>query len=846
MTTSTCWNDPRIRSREKSDFVLKFDKLNNPRAMSQKKYNETLQQMGEYGPTCHVQSVYNVCNQKDASGRDVLRLVELKSGKLVIPLEDVFDEIERIHLQHNHLCNIAKFYQAIKESTNLATGNISFEMAKDFISRCQTCTIKSQQKSSKTSQNTGLFAPKLSPTKFPKKNARPEISPILLSNGASNSGGSDGKSDGAKNGSQNGSTNNGQNFKPPSQPSFVAPSPIYTAVNRPFFPTTPLSNQPFSSMTSSSTKDFNYKPGWMPVFTSTPLATKAAQPRIDISSTSFLIPQFTPHQNSNTNQLANNCLVNNRSVITTCGPALQTSNAFTQNTTVIISDHPEVPPIREVVQNAVGNASSREPVIKQEVHSIEEMLQKYIDIGEWKNDFIFTDTECRQILGELARTHFGMWELKESITNPGEFYFFNKKDGTCQWNEPDAWVEEIKKRVSIEKVLRIEQDDENNQLEDEILGEGDIIEQPFEEDNFVVEDPIQRRDENVVQSLEPAKEQQPVVENNIEELIASPTQQDLPQQDMEEIVQSLVDDLITERENQILKQPQSAVVLEEEGKKNVCEGTEGVEETSETAFEGPLDGVLETALDIPVESPSPPPAARATEEPPLNFHPTICSVTTIEKPIEEENNKICEGNVAVNPPILQQQEEEQPVVMNNGGDESTNFLRPFNTTDSFMAAALGGGLNDDTMDIANFIEQFDEQLNSPPPNNRENVQQVLSNEIVIEKVSAEEVNNKNNSNIPPPRPIKYTNQTAKKTIGGGGGGLSFCQFSVTGRKRVNEALKFKPNKEEAKKPPQQQLLSLSSPRKRPPIFKHVALQRVRVSLPDVENCLKNRKWIVVN
>uniref|UniRef100_A0A915N8U7 Uncharacterized protein n=1 Tax=Meloidogyne javanica TaxID=6303 RepID=A0A915N8U7_MELJA len=185
--------------------------------------------MGEFGPTCHVQSVYNVCNQKDASGRVVLRLVELKSGKPVIPLEDVFDEIERIHLQHDHLCNIAKFYQSLKEaSTNLATGNISFEMAKDFITRCQTCTINSQQKSSKTTQNTGLFAPKLSPTKFPKKNARPEISPILA-NGASNSGGN-GKSDGAKNGSKNGSSNNGQSFvKPSSQPSFVAPSPIYTA-----------------------------------------------------------------------------------------------------------------------------------------------------------------------------------------------------------------------------------------------------------------------------------------------------------------------------------------------------------------------------------------------------------------------------------------------------------------------------------------------------------------------------------------------------------------------------------------------------------------------------------------
>uniref|UniRef100_A0A915N915 WW domain-containing protein n=1 Tax=Meloidogyne javanica TaxID=6303 RepID=A0A915N915_MELJA len=489
--------------------------------------------------------------------------------------------------------------------------------------------------------------------------------------------------------------------------------------------------------------------------------------------------------------MANNCLVNNRSVITTCGP---TSNAFTQNTTVIICDEPQVPAISEAVQNAEGNASNGEPVVKQEVHPIEEMLQKYIDVGEWKNDFIFTDTECRQILGELARTHFGMWELKESRTNPGEFYFFNKKNGTCQWNEPDAWVDEIKKRVSIEKVLRIEQDDENNQLEDEILGEGDIIEQPVEENNFVVEDPIQHREENVVQSL--------------------------------------VDDLITERENDLIKQPQSAVVLEEEGKKSVCEGTEGVEETLEET----LEEAVETALDIPVETPlSPPPASpvAAAEEPLLNIQPTICSVTTIEKPIEEENNKIVEENVAENPPIHQQ--EGQQIVMNNGGDESTNFDRPFNTTDSFMAAAMGGGINDDTMDIANFIEQFDEQLNSPPPNNRENVQQVLSNEIVIEKVSAEEVNNKNN-NIPPPRPIKYTNQTAKKTINGGGG-LSFCQFSVTGRKRVNDALKFKP-KEEAKPPQQQQLLSLSSPRKRPPIFKHVALQRVRVSLPDVEKLFK--------
>uniref|UniRef100_A0A915NRX0 Uncharacterized protein n=1 Tax=Meloidogyne floridensis TaxID=298350 RepID=A0A915NRX0_9BILA len=365
----------------------------------------------------------------------------------------------------------------------------------------------------------------------------------------------------------------------------------------------------------------------------------------------------------------------------------------------------------------------------------------------------------------------------------------------------------------------------NNQLEDEILGEGDIIEQPVEENNFVVEDPIQHRDENAVQSLEPAKEQQQpvVVENNIEELIAKPTQQDLPQQDMEEIVQSFVDGLITERENDVIKQPQSAVVLEEEGKKDVCEGTEGVEETLEgavenfveetleeaveTALETALDipvegaleenpveetlenfveGALETALEVPVETPlSPPSAPPAEEEPLLNIQPTICSVTTIEKPIEKENYKIVEENVAENPPIPQQ--EGQQIVMNNGGDESTNFNnRPFNTTDSFMAAAMGGGLNDDTMDIANFIEQFDEQLNSPPPNNRENVQQVLSNEIVIE--------------------------------------------------RVNDALKFKP-KEEAK-PPQQQLLSLSSPRKRPPIFKHVALQRVRVSLPDVEKLFK--------
>ena len=146
--------------------------------------------------------------------------------------------------------------------------------------------------------------------------------------------------------------------------------------------------------------------------------------------------------------------------------------------------------------------------------------------------------------------------------------------------------------------------------------------------------------------------------------------------------------MITERENDVIKQPQSAVVLEEEGKKDVCEGTEGVEETLEET----LEEAVETALDIPVETPlSPPSAPPAEEEPPLNIQPTICSVTTIEKPIEEENNKIVEEkNVAENFPIHQQ--EEQQIVMNNGGDESTNFVRPFNTTDSFMAAALGGGL----------------------------------------------------------------------------------------------------------------------------------------------------------
>ena len=155
-------------------------------------------------------SVIFCCERKSAKSVRICGLFFLprKSSKICpqifsIHFKLTFDSFLRIHLQHDHLCNIAKFYQSLKEaSTNLATGNISFEMAKDFITRCQTCTINSQQKSSKTTQNSGLFAPKLSPTKFPKKNARPEISPILA-NGASNSGGN-GKSDGAKNGSKNG------------------------------------------------------------------------------------------------------------------------------------------------------------------------------------------------------------------------------------------------------------------------------------------------------------------------------------------------------------------------------------------------------------------------------------------------------------------------------------------------------------------------------------------------------------------------------------------------------------------------------------------------------------------
>lgn len=207
-----CWTDPRIRSRHKADFVQKFGNFKaNSRALCLKKYTEvvfcllyifsvfkTLKQMGGFGSSCHVQSVYSVVNQRNDDGRIVPRLVELKSQKAVIPLEDVFDVIERflicfnlikgvptliyyrIHLQHNHICNIAKFYRVLQDETNLATGNISFEMVKDFIAHCQTCILNSQQKKHPI-QNNVLFAPSVD-LPPPKSNAQISI----LSNGISN------------------------------------------------------------------------------------------------------------------------------------------------------------------------------------------------------------------------------------------------------------------------------------------------------------------------------------------------------------------------------------------------------------------------------------------------------------------------------------------------------------------------------------------------------------------------------------------------------------------------------------------------------------------------------------
>nr|CAD2161935.1 unnamed protein product [Meloidogyne enterolobii] len=62
MTTTPCWNDPRIRSRERSDFVLKFDKLNNPRAMSQKKYNENGQTFLSPIPIAFLQILQSTTN----------------------------------------------------------------------------------------------------------------------------------------------------------------------------------------------------------------------------------------------------------------------------------------------------------------------------------------------------------------------------------------------------------------------------------------------------------------------------------------------------------------------------------------------------------------------------------------------------------------------------------------------------------------------------------------------------------------------------------------------------------------------------------------------------------------
>jgi hypothetical protein len=82
------------------------------------------------------------------------------------------------------------------------------------------------------------------------------------------------------------------------------------------------------------------------------------------------------------------------------------------------------------------------------------MLLKYSESDECQDDFIFTDPECFKILVILANN--GSWKLRESRNLPGQIYFFNKKDGTCQWHVPDEWLNELKKRVSKTKLLLIE------------------------------------------------------------------------------------------------------------------------------------------------------------------------------------------------------------------------------------------------------------------------------------------------------------------------------------------------------------------------------------------------------
>lgn len=91
----------------------------------------------------------------------------------------------------------------------------------------------------------------------------------------------------------------------------------------------------------------------------------------------------------------------------------------------------------------------------QEVQTIEDIIQSCVNNAV--NEFIFNDSECRKIMVDLALKHFASWQLKESNSNPGDYYFFHRKNGKCQWNEPDEWVNEIKNRVSQDKRLLIEE-----------------------------------------------------------------------------------------------------------------------------------------------------------------------------------------------------------------------------------------------------------------------------------------------------------------------------------------------------------------------------------------------------
>ncbi|KAL3113011.1 hypothetical protein niasHT_013476 [Heterodera trifolii] len=454
----SCWADPRMQKQYEREFVQQFSASKYLYGVSRTKYEDLIKRVGNtFGPSDKIRNVFEV-RDCPINGEWVVRLVDKEQKRILLPLEDVFSEIESVHVKGNHKAK-TPLHNELKQNYFYPTK----PMVEFVVDRCPVCLEKKKKQENKVPDEPihSNSAPTLeSNANFQRKQLNVPQDPITESrkiNSAAKTKGSvsvEATAERAftmiKNLVDSSTSNVPSSSRGPLAPPHCVNSPI------PFFekplPATAQSKRMPSFLTSTPVNRTNCGMPKLVPPESSPFSPNLSLPndsRMSVDS------NFIHFLNDSNNQPGNQYLSIIREDMTlnnsTTGEMVQGSSKRTEKGTEEVgrgsSGRRNQPNLEEKAPDKsvrpIGGGSN----VCQEMPV---QIKKEPEDFEFETSFLVDEEIKDKILLALEEEKFGGWRKMRSRSNPTHQYYYNGRTGTSQNELPKSWEKEIQERAKKE------------------------------------------------------------------------------------------------------------------------------------------------------------------------------------------------------------------------------------------------------------------------------------------------------------------------------------------------------------------------------------------------------------